>query len=217
MSKHCPHCEASIEPPDNEFYITCKSCKKNISLDGFGNITEEEAEEEVVEEEVAVAAEEEVASDEAAVAAEEEVASDEAAPDEAKPNEAAPDEAKPDEATPNEESASHLEEAQTSSTDDQNLKSFSAEEMSADFNESCLYDLMISNIDSADMQSSLISILQDEKLQLDMDVILERFKNNISGKVSLKDLNVLKISYIVQNIYNSSIDVELYWQQKVSK
>lgn len=189
MSKFCPHCEASIVLPDNEFYITCESCAKGIGLDGSGNITMEE--EEIEEQNSELEEIEEVSAksvQEGTINAEDVLDMD---------------------------SVSHLEEVESSTLEDEGLKSFSAEAMSLDFNKSCLYDLMISNIDSVDMQSHLISILQDDRLQLDMTAILERFKNNISGRISLKDLNVLKLTYIVQNIYNSSISVELYWQQKV--
>lgn len=199
LSNSCPYCEADIVLPDNEFYVTCENCKEGLSLDGSGNI--------VIEEVSAQREEEEDLDGEVEPRADIEVSESSAIEE---------DSMGMGIESVKEESLSHLGSKVEGLDESLAEKSFSEEALSLDFNESCLYDLMISGIDSLKTQTSLVNILQDERLHLDTAIIEESFKDNISGRVSFKSLNVFKLSYIVQTIYNDAMPVELYWEQKSS-
>lgn len=229
MPSQCPHCKAEMLFPDNEFYIVCDQCKGGVDLDGSGNIRTNDVATSFSDKTAFVNAEsledleQEETVKEAGIA--DEVAPPEKTeiPDEAAPPET-PDEVAPSEKTetPDETAPSDIEvdsaiEVTHLNQDsiEENTSSFSQD--AGDFNSEYLYDLMISNIDSEKIQSDLLSILNDDRLKLDNESVKKQFIDNVSGRVSLKDLSALKISYIVQNIYNASISVDLYWEQRLEQ
>jgi hypothetical protein len=70
------------------------------------------------------------------------------------------------------------------------------------------YNLFISGIDTAEIRRDFIEVIEDKKLMLDRNKIIETIHN---GEIAIKDVAPIKCAILVQRL--KSLPIQMQWEQ----